>query len=342
MRLKREMLPVAVAGVSVVALLAVAGAIFATYYSPKPTERLGVVPQGDERVSGPRTAPETESSSHNPEKVLVPVANSLTVPNELANTTSSQGEVNAWQDGDGEVRLVSQGSPVMPENGTPKNEGEIAPKVNSHDQDALILGEPGDLVLAEGEVQVPLLATSEVAPPTPAPANTPPLSIVVQAVPGTELPALSTFASQSRAPSEEVGGLAAKVDDGDQASEPGSVDAGQNTNDQVLSIPEKEVLKYPNLGSHLNQLVSSVEEGRATAQQAAEGASIYSNESIAVTIHLTGHVDEVVTFLEDNGGDPRNVGEDYIEAYVPVPLLGPVSERLGVIRVREIVPPQRN
>ena len=39
-------------------------------------------------------------------------------------------------------------------------------------------------------------------------------------------------------------------------------------------------------------------------------------------------------FLQDNGGDPRNVGEDYIEAYVPVTLLGAVSEQPGVIRVR--------
>ena len=34
------------------------------------------------------------------------------------------------------------------------------------------------------------------------------------------------------------------------------------------------------------------------------------------------------------------MGADYIEAYVPVSLLGAVSEQAGVIRVREIVPPQ--
>ena len=51
-------------------------------------------------------------------------------------------------------------------------------------------------------------------------------------------------------------------------------------------------------------------------------------------------MDEVVSFLEDNGGSPRNVGEDYIEAYVPVTLLGQTSEQPGVIRVREITPPQ--
>ena len=64
-------------------------------------------------------------------------------------------------------------------------------------------------------------------------------------------------------------------------------------------------------------------------------------EAVAVTIYLSGNVDEVVRFLEDNGASPRNVGKDYIEAYVPVTLLGPVSERPGVIRVREIIPPQQ-
>ena len=34
------------------------------------------------------------------------------------------------------------------------------------------------------------------------------------------------------------------------------------------------------------------------------------------------------------------MGEDYIEAYVPVTLLGLLSEQPGVLRVREIVPPQ--
>ena len=57
-----------------------------------------------------------------------------------------------------------------------------------------------------------------------------------------------------------------------------------------------------------------------------------------MTIHLSGNVDDMVKFLEDNGSSARNVGEDYIEAYVPVSLLGQVSEQPGVIRVREITP----
>ena len=47
----------------------------------------------------------------------------------------------------------------------------------------------------------------------------------------------------------------------------------------------------------------------------------------------------MVAFLGENGGDPRNVGEDYIEAYVPVTLLGTASEQPDVLRVREIILP---
>ena len=109
--------------------------------------------------------------------------------------------------------------------------------------------------------------------------------------------------------------------------------------DDPYSIPEKSELKYPNLGSTLDRLVARVETRESSAEEAAKEAPVHQGSAVAVTIQLSGHVDEVVAFLEDNGGDPRNVGEDYIEAYVPVSLLGAVSERPGVIRVREIIPP---
>ena len=110
--------------------------------------------------------------------------------------------------------------------------------------------------------------------------------------------------------------------------------------DTLPTLPEKPELKYPNLGSNLDQLVASVEKGETSAKEAAEDAPVHQEASVAVTIYLSGNLDDVVKFLEDNGGSPRNVGEDYIEAYVPVTLLGQVSERPGVIRVREIVPPE--
>ena len=115
---------------------------------------------------------------------------------------------------------------------------------------------------------------------------------------------------------------------------------GTGGDDQALPIPDKGELKYPNLGSRLDELVASVEAGQTTAQEAAEEAAVHSGALVAVTIYLSGGVDEVVAFLEENGGDARNVGEDYVEAYVPVTLLGPVSEQPGVLRVREIVPPE--
>ena len=110
--------------------------------------------------------------------------------------------------------------------------------------------------------------------------------------------------------------------------------------DDPYSIPEKAELKYPNLGSTLNQLVARVETRESSAEEVAKEAPVHQGPAVAVTIHLFGNVDDVVAFLEENGGDPRNVGEDYVEAYVPLPLLGPVSQRPGVLRVREIVPPQ--
>ena len=110
----------------------------------------------------------------------------------------------------------------------------------------------------------------------------------------------------------------------------------QVANDETSpTLPEKPELKYPNLGSNLDQLVASALEGETSDK---EDAKIHQEASIAVTIHLSGNVDDVVKFLEDKGSSARNVGEDYIEAYLPVSLLGQVSEQPGVIRVREITP----
>ena len=112
-----------------------------------------------------------------------------------------------------------------------------------------------------------------------------------------------------------------------------------SSNSQAMPIPDKGTLEYPNLGSRLDELVVSVEAGEVTAEEAAANTPVHSGESVAVTVHLSGNVDAVVAFLEENGGDPRNVGQDYVEAYVPMSLLGPLSEHPGVLRVREIVPP---
>ncbi len=177
---------------------------------------------------------------------------------------------------------------------------------------------------------------------TPVPTNTPGMEAEVTVQPDSkaaaaDMPAPATGPEPS---SEKPGEVPATVNAPKHTSE--SIlrreDAGGD--DQAPPLPEKGELKYPNLGSRLDGLVASVEARETTAQDAAADTPVHSGESVAVTIYLSGNVDEVVAFLEDNGGDPRNAGEDYIEAYVPVPLLGAVSEQPGVIRVREIIPPQ--
>ena len=58
--------------------------------------------------------------------------------------------------------------------------------------------------------------------------------------------------------------------------------------DSPPTLPEKPELKYPNLGSNLDQLVASVEKGETSVKEAAEDAPIHQETSIAVTIHLSG------------------------------------------------------
>ena len=58
-----------------------------------------------------------------------------------------------------------------------------------------------------------------------------------------------------------------------------------------------------------------------------------------MTIFLSGNVQGVVAFLEANGASNIAAGEDYIEAFVPVLLVGTISEQPGVVRIRLIQPP---
>ena len=117
------------------------------------------------------------------------------------------------------------------------------------------------------------------------------------------------------------------------APTPGSI-AGSGQ----LIIPEKTELRYPKVGSMLDDLIARVEAGEISAEDAAGEAPLHRGESVAVTIYLSGNVDGVVRFLQDNGVSPRNVGEDYIEAFIPIPLLPQTSEQPGVLRVEVVIP----
>ena len=175
---------------------------------------------------------------------------------------------------------------------------------------------------------------------TPSPPNTPGMEVTVRAGPKAGGTAMPTPTSVPKAASEKTKEIPATVNGPKDTSESIRRSDGTGGGGQALPIPDKGELKYPNLGSHLDGLVASVEAGQATAEEAAADTPVHSGESVAVTIYLSGNVDGVVSFLQDHGGSPRNVGGDYIEAYVPVSLLGPVSEQPGVLRVRAIIPPQ--
>ena len=98
--------------------------------------------------------------------------------------------------------------------------------------------------------------------------------------------------------------------------------------------------QYPNMDSSLNRILQQVQTGQSTAQAAAANAPIHREESVAVTLYIAeSYALDVWDWLEASGADPRNIGVDYIEAYVPVSLLPQTSQQEGVISVRTIVPP---
>ena len=200
--------------------------------------------------------------------------------------------------------------------------------------------------VADGIVQTPAEAATP-SPPTPTPlptsTATPERTGDIQA---TASDSRDTSGSTTQSGGTGGGSQAASVprsggNGGDDKVASIPRGSGTSEDNQPPPIPDKGELTYPNLGSRLDELVASVESGDATAEQAASGAAVHSGASVAVTIYLSGGADQLVAFLEENGSDPRNVGEDYVEAYVPVTLLGPASEQPGVLRVREIVPPEK-
>ena len=113
---------------------------------------------------------------------------------------------------------------------------------------------------------------------------------------------------------------------------------GPPTGTNQITIPEKTEQKYPKVGSTLDNLIARVEAGEISAEDAAGEAPMQRGESVAVRVILSGNVDSVLRFLEDNGVSPRHVGEDYIVAFIPILLLPQTSEQPGVLRVEVVVP----
>ena len=123
-------------------------------------------------------------------------------------------------------------------------------------------------------------------------------------------------------------------------------------------LPGQDELTYPNLGSAL----SGVADGSFGSQYGADFASggsgtdaptdgvaaspfvpgDTSNETatmVALSIIVDGNVQRVVNVINSNGGDVRNVRDNYIEAYVPTTELAILARTPGVSWARELEQP---
>jgi hypothetical protein len=72
----------------------------------------------------------------------------------------------------------------------------------------------------------------------------------------------------------------------------------------------------------------------------AGSAPISVGDLVAVTVRVSHNATGTVEFLESVGAIVANIGTDYIEAYTPVTVLVPLSERDGVLKVSTIITAQ--
>ena len=118
-------------------------------------------------------------------------------------------------------------------------------------------------------------------------------------------------------------------------------DANADSGSESEQSGKADAPNYGNMDSMLNGLVQQVERGISSARSAASTAPLSDDESVAVSLFIEeDHVEDVREYLDDNGASVRNVGDDYIEAYVPVSLLGSASQQEGVTSVSAIIPPR--
>ena len=124
-------------------------------------------------------------------------------------------------------------------------------------------------------------------------------------------------------------------------------------------LPGQDELTFPNLGSAL----SDVADGSWGSQYGADFASSGDSGSgaptggvaaspfdptgsgnqtatmVALSIIVDGNVQRVVNVINNNGGDVRNVLDNYIEAYVPTTALATLARTPGVSWARELDQP---
>ena len=99
---------------------------------------------------------------------------------------------------------------------------------------------------------------------------------------------------------------------------------------------ERPPLAYPKLGTLLNGLAQQSRQSGLAVNSVAEQAPLSQGSAVGVTVYVSGAAGDVGHFLEQNGGRVRHRRGDWLEAFVPVDILGPLSQIPSVRRVRPI------
>ena len=111
---------------------------------------------------------------------------------------------------------------------------------------------------------------------------------------------------------------------------------------QGFAVPKKEPPAIPTLDYALNDIISRIDAGEFTEEQAAEQMPMHRDESVAVTLYISGDSAAVSEYLSDNAISPRHTADDYIELFLPVRMLTEVATLDGIVRIEPIVPPHAN
>ena len=114
---------------------------------------------------------------------------------------------------------------------------------------------------------------------------------------------------------------------------------GQQDSEGTPAPTEEEGPKYPKLDATFQQLVQQFEDGELTETQAAAQAPDHFDSNVMVIVDLSANLEAVDAWLsrQDLKYTPRladpNYTPLYINAWVPVSLLGALSQQDGVIIV---------
>ena len=122
--------------------------------------------------------------------------------------------------------------------------------------------------------------------------------------------------------------------------------SGQSDSGEPISPRWLKGYPYPRLDNKLESVIYRYENGKLTEAEAAREFDHYQGSTVLVEVELLANVDtaDIVAWLKSNGVTPTDVynGKEFpgeIKAYVPISLLGALSQHLGVHEVNTPIKP---